>query len=107
MLGWVHSVCSRFCDSGRAAEWARSLGPEATYAPLGRTVARRHWNHLAVVFWVWMKASIAALRPATEVKLAPLRMLRVRIENQISTWLSQLGRVDVKRKGTFLCRASN
>jgi hypothetical protein len=35
-----------------------------------------------------MKASIAARSWATEVKLAPLRVLRARIENQISTWFS-------------------
>jgi hypothetical protein len=42
-----------------------------------------------------MTASIAARRSATELKLAPLRVLRARIENQISTWLSQLAWVGV------------
>ena len=54
-----------------------------------------------------MKASIAARSWVTEVKLAPSRVLRARIENQISTWLSQLAWVGVKWKRTFLCRASH
>ena len=54
-----------------------------------------------------MKASIAARSWATEVKLAPSSVLRARIENQISTWLSQDAWVGVKWKWTFLCRASH
>ena len=37
----------------------------------------------------------------TEVKLAPSRVLRARIENQISTWLSQEAWVGVKWKWTL------
>jgi hypothetical protein len=43
-----------------------------------------------------MKASIAARSCATELKLAPCSVVRARIENQISTWLSQLAWVGVK-----------
>jgi hypothetical protein len=43
-----------------------------------------------------MKASIAARNWVTELKLAPWSVLRARIENQISTWLSQLAWVGVK-----------
>ena len=53
-----------------------------------------------------MKASMAARSCRTEVKLAPSRVLRARIEHQISTWLSQLAWVGVKWKWTCLCRVS-
>ena len=54
-----------------------------------------------------MKASIAARSCATEVKLAPFSVARARIENQISTWFSQLAWLGVKWKWTFWCRASD
>jgi hypothetical protein len=43
-----------------------------------------------------MKASIWARTWRGEVKLAPARALRARIENQTSTWLSQDARVGIK-----------
>ena len=50
---------------------------------------------------------MAARSCPTEVKLAPSRVLRARIENQISTWLSQVAWVGVKWKWTYLCRVSH
>jgi hypothetical protein len=52
-----------------------------------------------------MKASMAPRSWATEVKLAPSRAPRARIENQISTWLSQDAWVGVMWKWTFVCQA--
>ena len=47
-----------------------------------------------------MKASICSLSCATEVNEAPCSDCPSRIENQISTWLSQEARVGVKWKRT-------
>ena len=41
------------------------------------------------------------VRPEFDVKEAPCNDLASRIENQISTWLSQEGRVGAKWKYTF------
>jgi hypothetical protein len=48
-----------------------------------------------------MKASMWALSSSSELNEAPRSALPVRIENQISTWLSQDARVGVKWKFTF------
>ena len=53
-----------------------------------------------------MKASMCSLSCLTEVKDAPRSDWPCRIENQISTWLSQDGRVGVKWNWTFGCRLS-
>ena len=54
------------------------------------------------VFVVGVDESIDVILSCwTEVKEAPYRDLPCRIENQISTWLSQEARVGVKWKCTF------
>src|SRR5277367_3589761 len=54
-----------------------------------------------------MKASMWALSSATELNDAPASDLPVRMENQISTWLSQEACVGVKWKWTFRWRLSH
>jgi hypothetical protein len=56
----------------------------------------RQWKGVALALWAARKASIAARSCATELKLAPCSVVRARIENQISTWFSQLAWVGVK-----------
>src|SRR6267143_1057413 len=48
-----------------------------------------------------VKSRIAWTRCAMLAKLAPARAFRLKIPNQISTWLSQLAEVGVKWKVTF------
>jgi hypothetical protein len=53
-----------------------------------------------------MKASMCSLSCLTEVKDAPRSDWPCRIENQISTWVSQDARVGVKWNWTFGCRSA-
>ena len=53
-----------------------------------------------------VKSWIACFRCSTVRKLAPDKAFRVKMPNQISTWLSQLAEVGVKWKVTFGYAAS-
>jgi hypothetical protein len=53
-----------------------------------------------------VKSRIAWTSCATLAKLAPARAFRLKMPNQISTWLSQLAEVGVKWKVTFGCAAN-
>ena len=50
----------------------------------------------ALGLYAAMNALIAAVKSSVLVKLAPRKVLRLRMPNQISTWLSQLAEVGVK-----------
>ena len=63
-------------------------------------------NGAACSLYAAVKSWIACFNCSALRKLAPDKAFRVKMPNQISTWLSQLAEVGVKWKVTLGCAAS-
>ena len=96
---WSPSASGSCAFLLRCSYWpSSSVIPEA--GPLGWMVGCAMEGR-GVGLYASIKASMAWRICRTEVELAPSRVRRARIENQILTWLSQDAWVGVKWKWTF------